>query len=566
MISQRRERGGERTVNKLVWLSPAEPRIGLGCMRLSTSGDVDDERALATIAAAADAGATVFDTARAYGDNESLLSRALVGRNVRIVTKGGMARPAGRWVADGRARTLRADCEASLEALGGLGIDLYLAHAPDPRVPWRTTVRALARLTDEGLVRRVGVSNVNLAQLDEALALAPIAAVENPLSAFDDSALRSGVLERCEEHGLTLIAHSPLGGPRRVRRLPTSIEEALGSLLALSPSVVAIPGARTPEAARAALAAAHREVEPVSRTRAAATEGDREVVLVMGIPGAGKSRLAATFSEYLRLNRDARGGTLRALAEELDRELAAGASRVVLDNTYLTRVERSRVVDAAARHGARVRCLWLDTPVAQAQVNLVGRILERFGGDLPSPDELRRASRREAGILAPTSQLRAVRELEEPSFDEGFAELERLSFVRKRGPGGAGILVAASVLAVPGWEALLAGLAPGRPHLLFDWRPAAAADVLTVDAARLEAVVGGHVEHAVCTHPGGPPICWCRPALPGLPLAFANRNGVELSRSILVGTTATHRALAATVGAQLASPSSASTSPSTAEK
>jgi hypothetical protein len=390
--------------------------------------------------------------------------------------------------------------------------------------------------------------------------------VENALSAFNDSALRGGVLERCEERGLTLLAHSPLGGPRRARQLTTGVEEALAWLLALSPCIVAIPGARTPERARVALAAAALEVQPVRRERPAATSGDREVVLVMGIPGAGKSRLAATFTNHVRLNRDERGGTLKALAAELDRELASGTRHVVLDNTYLTRVERSRVIDAAARHGARARCLWLDTPVKEAQVNLVGRILERFDGRLPAPEELRVASRREAGILVPTSHLRAVRELEEPSLDEGFAELERVTFVREPGAGEVGVLVAAAVLAEAGWEELLAGLAPGRPHLLFDWRPGADDDALAVDAARLEEVVVGPVDHAVCMHPGGPPTCWCRPPLPGLPLAFARRHGAELSRSIVVGTSAAHRALAAALGAQFASSSNAATRPSTAER
>ena len=113
---------------------------------------------------------------------------------------------------------------------------------------------------------------------------------------------------------------------------------------------------------------------------------DTDVVLVMGIPGAGKSRLAADHVArgYVRLNRDERGGTLRALAAELDETLASGAPRVVLDNTYLTRATRSDVVEAAGRHGARVRCIWIDTPLAQAQVNLVERLLDRFGR-LPDP-------------------------------------------------------------------------------------------------------------------------------------------------------------------------------------
>ena len=119
------------------WLGAGELRVGLGCMRLSTDEDRDEERALETIAAAAEAGITVFDTARAYGTartssaTTSGCSLARCARAAssaaRIVTKGGMARPGGAWIPDGRAKAIRADCEASLDALDGLPIDLYLA-------------------------------------------------------------------------------------------------------------------------------------------------------------------------------------------------------------------------------------------------------------------------------------------------------------------------------------------------------------------------------------------------------------------------------------------------------
>ena len=132
-----------------------------------------------------------------------------------------MTRPDGAWVADGRAKAIRSDCEASLTALDGVPIDLYLLHAPDPRTPWRTSVRALARLVDEGLVRRVGLANVNRRQLDEALELAPVAAVQVALSPFDDRALRGGMIERCDELGIALLAHSPLGGPKRAAHAST---------------------------------------------------------------------------------------------------------------------------------------------------------------------------------------------------------------------------------------------------------------------------------------------------------------------------------------------------------
>jgi aryl-alcohol dehydrogenase-like predicted oxidoreductase len=551
----------------LGWLDATELRIGLGCMRLPP------EHAAATIAAAAGAGVTVFDTARAYEGNEQLVAAGLracgAETRARIVTKGGMSRD---WVPDGRAKTIRADCEASLAALEGLPIDLYLIHAPDPRTQWQTTVRALARLVDEGLVKRVGVANVNGRQLDEALEVAPVSAVQVALSLRDDKALRSGLLERCTEAGLTLIAHSPLGGPRAVHRLlrdealvavaarrrSAPGDVALAWLLDLSSTVVAIPGARNPEAARSAAAAAALRLDDDDRAalrpapRQVETKAGAEVVLVMGIPGAGKSRLAESYAVrgFRRLNRDERGGSLRELAAALDEELVAGARSVVLDNTYLTRAERSYPLEVAARHGATARCDWLDTPLAQAQVNLVERLVDRFGS-LPSPEDLRGA-RGEAGLMLPTAQMRALRELEPPSLDEGFVAVEHIAFERVPSGGVPGVFVAAASLADSGWREVIRESAPASPHLVFDWAPEGG--TLDEGVALLRTEATGVVESAVCPHPGGPPSCWCRPPLPGLPLAFARRHGIDVSRSVLVGVSAAHRTLATTLGARYVSP------------
>ena len=549
-------------------------------MRMSTDEDRDEEQALATIAAAAETGITVFDTARAYGDNERLLAhglrRAKAEATARIVTKGGMSRAGGGWIPDGRAKAIRADCEASLAALDGLAIDLYLIHVPDPRTPWRTSVRALARLADEGLVRHVGLSNVNRTQLDEALELAPITAVQVALSPYDDHALRGGVVDRCAERGIAVIAHSPLGGPRRAGRLArrrelaevadaqglTPWEVALAWLLQLSPGVVAIPGARRPETARSAARAASLGLTDTDRALLADAFGeprlaprkrrrpadDAEIVVVMGIPGAGKSRVAEEYVArgYLRLNRDELGGTLRDLAGALDEELSSGARRFVLDNTYLTRAARSYVLDVASRHGVPTRCIWLDTPLAQAQVNLVERLLERFGS-LPSPEELRAVARREPGVHAPTSQMRTLRELEPPAADEGFAGVEQMPFERTPPTrrAQAGVFVAAAAVrkgAVDQGDR-------SAPHLIFDWSPDGTVGELAELVALLSAEATGPVESALCPHPAGPPTCWCRPPLPGLPLAFARKHAVDPSRSVLVGTSPAHRTLATTLGA-----------------
>jgi len=281
------------------------------------------------------------------------------------------------------------------------------------------------------------------------------------------------------------------------------------------------------------------------------------VVVVMGIPGAGKSRVAEGYAGrgYLRLNRDVRGGSLRDLAEALDEALSAGARRVVLDNTYLTRAARSHVIERAARHGAAVRCIWLSTPLPQAQVNLVERLLARLGV-LPTPEELRALARREPGMLSPTSQMRTLRELEPPSAGEGFAAVEEVAFERTppSGPGLAGVFVAGAAVGRPGWEDAVAQGGREAPHLVFDWNPDGAGDALAAAAARLVAEVSGPVETALCPHPSGPPTCWCRPPLPGLVLAFARVHDVDPARSLLVGTGAAHRTLAGALGARYAQP------------
>jgi hypothetical protein len=223
----------------------------------------------------------------------------------------------------------------------------------------------------------------------------------------------------------------------------------------------------------------------------------------------------------------------------------------VLDNTYLTRAARSHVVDAAAGHDLRVRCVWLDTPLAQAQVNLVERLLELHEALLP-PDELRAAAQSAPGLLMPTSQMRALRQLEPPSLDEGFAAVERVPFVRasRQGATRAGVFVAAAAVRRAGWRRALAEGAPDAPHLVYDWSPDGGRADVAAAVAAVEAEVGGQVEGAVCAHPGGPPACWCRPPLPGLPLAFARAHGVDPSRSLLVGTGPAHRTLARALGAR----------------
>jgi hypothetical protein len=226
----------------------------------------------------------------------------------------------------------------------------------------------------------------------------------------------------------------------------------------------------------------------------------------------------------------------------------------VLDNTFLSRAARSYAIDAAGRHRIPTRCIWLDTPLAQAQINLVERLLDRFG-TLPTPPELRTLARREPGTMMPTSQMRALRELEPPSPDEGIATVEVMPFVRVRRSARtrSGVFVAAAALRRPDWKPALEQAPREAPHLIFDWSAGEAPKTLDAFIAELAADVVGPVEGALCPHAAGPPSCWCRPPLPGLPLAFARTHGVDPSRSLLVGTASAHRTLASALGARYVS-------------
>jgi len=252
--------------------------VGLGEMPMSLRGRPDEVRSIRTIHAALDAGANLLDTADAYaldetdiGHGERLLAKALAGRRdgAIVATKGGHTRRGEAWGLDGRPASLKAACERSLRALDTDRIDLYQFHRPDPDVPFAESVGALKELQDEGKVRWVGLSNVSVAQLEEALGIVEVAAVQNQLSLEFTSPLAKGEVEACARRGILFLPWSPLGGiggadaPERVeavraaaqRRGVSAQRVALAWLLSLADVVVPIPGASRPETIRDSAAA-----------------------------------------------------------------------------------------------------------------------------------------------------------------------------------------------------------------------------------------------------------------------------------------------------------------------
>lgn len=591
--------------------------IGLGCMRLSTAADRDDERGVAVIRAALDAGATLLDSADAYclddadvGHNERLIARALSewgGDRARITvaTKGGIRRPKGAWVSDGRAKHLRDACDASRRALGSDTIDLYQLHAVDPKTSIETSVRALAKLQEEGKIRDVGLCNVTVSDIRAAQSIVAIASVQVSLSPLDDENLRNGVAEYCRDSGIRLIAYRPLGGinVKRIARdavlskvavkYGASNEEvALAWLMSFGDGIMPIPGATRIETALSLACACDVELDAEDRfaldapfsgrllriprgQRRPSDNADGAVVIVMGMPGAGKSTLARELEAdgYQRLNRDAIGGSLAKLALRMSDVLAAGHRRVVLDNTYPTRNSRSEVIETAWQRGVPVRCVWLTTDVANAQINSIHRMLEAHGS-LPAPEDIRQHGKEDTRYLLPDAQFRYERTFEPPTLDEGFVSVDVRAFVRERERGESRALIIdfddlvgsiaptlrpdEVVIEPERREVLARWAADGWRVFVHAWRPQVAREQTTLRdvhacSARLRELVGIDADVACCPHDAGPPVCWCRKPIPGSVLEFAIRRDVALTRSIVVAASAADRTMAERIGARVES-------------
>ncbi len=560
--------------------------LAIGCMRLSTEPDRDEGRATAVQHAAFDAGVSLLDTADVYclddrdiGHNERLIARAIKSWRgnrtwITVATKGGMTRPDGRWEVDGRAKHLAAACERSCRALDVAAIDLYQLHAVDPRTPFATSVRALASLQRSGLIKSIGLSNVTVGQIDAARQIVSIDAVQVELSVWHDGSVLGGVAEYCATHGIRLLAYRPLGGRKSLartasdltlqavaaRHAATPFEIALAWLEHLHEVVTPLPGVTRVETV-ASVAHAHRLAlstddrrDLVARfptsviaptRRVTATRTDREVVLLMGLPAAGKTTWtrALVAQGYRRLNRDDAGGSLREMIPDLQRALSDGARRIVLDNTYITRKSRAPVIQAAAQLDVPVRCHWLTTSLDDAQVNAVARLVTKYGA-LPTETEMAALRKHDVNVFPPTVLFRYQRELEPPDASEGFAAIEEVPFKRtwpEDFTNRAAIAWCDDPETLVSLAPALRALADSGQRLFgLAWRPDVAAGTRSmhdVEAmfASVKTRTGLPIEFAFCPHGAGPPRCWCRKPLPGLGVVLVHRHRLDPAQCTYFG-------------------------------
>jgi pyridoxine 4-dehydrogenase len=237
-------------------------RLGYGAMQITGEGVWGDPPsrpgAVAVLRRAAELGVDFFDTADSYGPHvsEELIREALHPYDgIVVATKAGLARTGpGQWHPLGRPEYLRQQAELSLRRLGTERLDLFQLHRVDPQVPLEESIGELAALQKEGKIAHVGMSEVSVAEIEAARAVAEIASVQNLYNLANRQS--EDVLEYCEANGIVFIPWFPVatgqlarpggvldGAAERFGATPAQL--ALAWLLRRSPVMLPIPGTKS---------------------------------------------------------------------------------------------------------------------------------------------------------------------------------------------------------------------------------------------------------------------------------------------------------------------------------
>ncbi|MER5576419.1 aldo/keto reductase [Streptomyces massasporeus] len=256
-------------------------RLGFGAMHLPTGPGSDRENALAVARRAVELGVTLIDTAHLYGGgaNEELLAEALhpYPEGLLITTKVGVARtgPGGDWKLDGRPEILRDQVRQALRRLRMERIDLLQLHRIDPETPLADQLGTLRELQTEGLVGRIGLSEVTVDELERARELVDVVSVQNRYNLLDRE--HEAVLDACAAAGIAFLPWRPVAWGNagaeagiaavaaEVGATPTQV--ALAWLLDRAPVVLPIPGTARIEHLEENLAAADLKLTPAQRDR-----------------------------------------------------------------------------------------------------------------------------------------------------------------------------------------------------------------------------------------------------------------------------------------------------------
>jgi aryl-alcohol dehydrogenase-like predicted oxidoreductase len=241
--------GGDLTVN----------RMGFGAMRITGRGiwgePEDRDEALRVLRRLPELGIDFIDTADSYGPyvSEDLIREALHPYgNIVVATKAGLTRHGPDiWRPVGRPEYLRQCVMMSLRRLNVERIDLWQLHRIDNKVPRDEQFGVIADMQREGLIRHVGLSEVNVEEIEAARKFFPVVSVQNLYNLVTRQS--EDVLDYCERENIAFIPWFPLAAGKlsqpgsgldqiAQRHNATPSQVALAWVLKRSPVMLPIPG------------------------------------------------------------------------------------------------------------------------------------------------------------------------------------------------------------------------------------------------------------------------------------------------------------------------------------
>jgi HAD superfamily hydrolase (TIGR01662 family) len=301
----------------------------------------------------------------------------------------------------------------------------------------------------------------------------------------------------------------------------------------------------------------------------------REILLILGPPGSGKTTVANDYTSkgYLRLNRDTLGGKLEALVPKLEELILTKSNSVVLDNTYPTKASRAGIIALGVKHGIPVRALLMSTTLEEAQYNVSQRLIAKFG-KLPSSEDIKHS--KDPGVFPATVLFHYRKIFEAPAISEGFHSVETYQFTRIPSTStGKGVIFdydgtlrySKSGAKYPVTKEDI-GILPGRKEELrrlinqgytlcgVSNQSGVSKGLLTYDHTaelfkhtnQLLGLSPTEIDTHFCPHSPMPLNCYCRKPMPGLGVQLLLKHGLNPANTVMVGDMKTDESFSNRVG------------------
>ena len=298
----------------------------------------------------------------------------------------------------------------------------------------------------------------------------------------------------------------------------------------------------------------------------------KEITLTVGLPAAGKSTIVKEYTDkgFAKLSRDEVGGGLEALNDKLKDWIRMGKTQIIMDNTYVTKDSRKGVLEIAKKNGYKVTCLYVATPIEEAQYNAVSRMINRHGKLFQAADF---KVSTDPNMFPVAALYKANKSLEKPTTAEGFDELKSIPFKRKHNgytnkaiifdyDGTLRVTKSGNIfptdpddiVALPGRTEKINQLKKeGYIILGVSNQSGVAKGQLTYEMAekcfnKTNELLNVDIDYRFCSHSVPPIVCYCRKPGVGYGVEFIEKYKLDPSQCIMVGDMKTDETFAKRCG------------------